>query len=272
MSDSFKIDSFPSTFKWLESTVSLIDQDEKPHSKVFGGVAYLVTIGCTGITIIADAGIGAIEAFFYAARYQDFSKSLSVLKRKWVEAALQETAFVVIGVITLVTELGDWQRSYRVTKCVVQELSERFGLGTPQIFNRIRYPIPSNGLPMPSSCQSQKEKHLFDIFNSTRSKFYKNLKAFKNRHKRSQLAFYGANNVLNRVRGAETPAEVMSLNVDSLKEKEVSTRLEDLRNVFAVHSQITTVQDILQVIISAHDALQAYLKLPFQVRKEIQYP
>ncbi|CCB88042.1 unknown protein [Simkania negevensis Z] len=281
MSDSFKIDSFPSMFKWLESAVSDFDEAEPAYNKALCFGVYVTTLACTPLTILVDLCIGSVEAVFQVIRHQDFQKAGIALKSKWVEALFQESTFFVIGITSLVSELGNWQMSYRVTKRLVQDISEYVNLGTPQIFNRIRYPIPQGGLPMPESCVELADRQRFDIYNTSRSQFYKDLNAFKKKYSETALKktldessnrIHGLNNILERVLKATTPVDAMGLNLDSLKESDVRRRLEDMKNCFISYLDNQAVQEGLKVMTSAHQTLLGYLELPIHVRAEIKQP
>lgn len=272
MSDSFEIDFSPTVFKWLEESISLLDQDEKKHTNALGSTVYLLTLGFTIITIPCDICIGAVESIFQLVYYQDISRALLVLRRKWIEAVVQETAFIIIGIVSYGIDLGNWQRSYRVTKYFIQQASEHCYLGSPQIFNCIRYPIPKNGHPMPASCNTQAERLFFSDFNTKWSEFSKLLREFKRSHKNISLQIYGANNVIQRIQSAKTATEVMALNPDYLKPQDIRKRLEDEEKIFAANLAIQAIRDILKVTRSAHDVLLSYLNLPVHIRKNINVP
>ncbi|WP_420421567.1 hypothetical protein [Simkania sp.] len=268
-------------FKWLESAVSDLEEADPPYNGAVCMGVYVTTIACTPITILVDLCIGVAEAAFHVIRHQDFKKAGVALKSKWVEAVFQESAFFVVGIISLIIELGNWKMSYGVTKRFVQDMSEYINLGTPQIFNRVRYPIPKGGLPMPESCVDLKDRQKFDIYNTSRSHFYKDLGAYKKKYSVTALKraldessdkIHGLNMILERVLQADSPVVAMGLNLESLKESDVRRRLEDMKNCFVSYLDNQAVQEGLKVMTSAHNALLGYLELPLHVRAEIKQP
>lgn len=281
MADSFKISSYPTIFKWLESTVSDLDEAAEPYNGALCTGVYVTTLLCTPITIAMDLCIGVAETAFQVVRHQDFKQAWVALKSKWVEALSQESAFFVIGILTMITEFGNWRVSYRVTKRTVQNLSEHLNLGTPQIFNRIWYPIPKKGLPMPESCVEIKDQLKFEDYNTARSLFYTEHDRFKKKYTEEGLnknleeirdKIRGLNNVLVQVLNAHNPVEVMGLNLECLKDTDVRRRLEDWRECFSSYLDNQAVQEGFKVIKLAQNLLLNYLELPVHVRAEIRQP
>lgn len=274
MSGDFKVDSslYPSVFKWLESTVSQLEAEEEAHSNLLGTVVYLTTLAFTPVTLIADVCVGTVEAVFALIAKQDLRLALHCLRRKWMEATFQETTFVLVGCFTMITEMGRWKTSYRVTKYVVQELSEHFKLGTPRIFNRIRSPLPEEGVIMPRIPMTQGETILFETYATEKSQFYSDLKAFQEKYQSETLSLYGVTNIFNRLLTAKSPTEVLDLNLGVIDKNDLQNRLSDLREVLRRHYENPLVIKMLKVVVSANGAVQAYLDLPLPIRQEAGTP